>query len=509
MSNAVAIRFSQGTTYEVGADLFLHLQKLSLLFHSRRSVGDLMSRVTGDAGCVQNLVNSALIPLVESTVTLVTMFFIMWKMEPTLTLLSLSLAPLLVLSIRLFGKPMKARGKQRREIEVRIPSLVQQSLSAIPAVQAFSREELEHSRFRRFADDTIAAYISSSYAHMLFKLTVGLITTLGTAMIMYFGAVAVLQGRITVGTVLVFLAYLKSLYGPLNSMTYVASTLQTLTVSSDRVLEILDTPLDVQDAPHATDLKISGAVEFDNVSFGYDPDRPVLRGVSFAAVPGETVAVVGPTGAGKTTLMSLLVRFFDPWSGRIMIDGHDLRSIRLRSLRQQASIVLQEPFIFPTSVAENIAYGRPDATREEIEAAALAANADEFIRKLPLGYDTIVGERGSTLSGGQKQRLSTARAFLMDPPILILDEPTSALDARSEALLLEAVGRLMKGRTTFIIAHRLSTIRDVDRILMINDGRIAESGTHEELMELDQLYAGFYRIQFRRDSSIGSEAQNV
>lgn len=496
LSNAASVKFAQHITYDLGADLFLHLQKLSLLFHSRRSVGDLISIVTGDAYCVQTLVNGALIPILQSTITLIAMFAVMWRLEPRMTLLSLSIAPLLVVSIRIFGKPMKERGKERRGLEVQMTSLVQQSLSAMPAVQAFTREELEHARFRQYADQTVTAYVRTSFAQMWFKLFIGLVTAIGTAAIMYMGAMYALQGKVTVGTILVFLSYLSALYGPLNALTFVASTLQSTAVNADRVLEILDTAPDVQDLPDAEKAELRGHVRYEDVTFGYDSSRPMLKGISFEAKRGEVVAIVGPTGAGKTTMVNLLMRFFDPWSGRVTIDGQDIRRFYVRSLRQQVAVVLQEPFIFPLTIAQNIAYGRPEATYEEIVSAAVAANADDFIRRLPEGYDTIVGERGATLSGGEKQRLSIARAFLKDAPILILDEPTSALDARTESLMLNALSRLMKGRTTFIIAHRLSTIRNADRILVIDAGEIIEQGQHSDLMALNGLYKSLYQQQF-------------
>jgi ATP-binding cassette subfamily B protein len=313
----------------------------------------------------------------------------------------------------------------------------------------------------------------------------------------------------TVGDVLVFLAYLRSLYEPLNSLAYIASTLQGLAASSDRVFEILDTPQEVKDSPQAEDIQVFGAVSYRDVSFAYEPNKKTLESITLEARRGETIAIVGPTGAGKSTIVSLLVRFFDPQSGSVIVDGHDLRNVKIHSLRKQVAIVLQDPFIFPITVAENIAFGRPDATREQIVGAAKAANAHEFIERLQDGYDTLIGERGSTLSGGEKQRLSTARAFLMDAPILILDEPTSALDAQSESLLLDALERLMKGRTTFIIAHRLSTIRNADKIVVVQSGRIVERGRHDELLALGGHYATLYRMQFKghgREEARGSAA---
>jgi ATP-binding cassette subfamily B protein/subfamily B ATP-binding cassette protein MsbA len=491
-SAVASISFGQRMTFDLGADLFLHLQRLSLLFHTRRPVGDTIARVTGDPYCVQVLVTGVLLPLIQSLGTLAAMFLVMWSLEPTMTLLALAVTPFLVLNIWLFGKPMKARGRVRRDLEGRMMSVVQQALNAIPAVQAFTREEREHARFRRHADDTVAAYRKATAADMCFKLFVGLATSIGTAAVMWVGAYAALEGRISPGSVLIFLTYLAALYAPLNAITYSASTLQYAAANADRVLEILDLPLDVCDTADARDARLKGHVRYEDVTFGYEAGRAVLKNVSFDVRPGEVIAIVGPTGGGKTTLVNLLVRFFDPWSGRVTVDGHDLRDLKVKSLREQVAIVLQEPFIFPLSAAENIAYGRPEAKREQIEAAAAAASADNFIARLPDGFDSVVGERGATLSGGEKQRLSIARAFLKDAPILILDEPTSALDARTERKLLDVLERLMRDRTTFIIAHRLSTIRNADRILVVDQGEVVEQGTHAQLVERGGLYASLY-----------------
>jgi ATP-binding cassette subfamily B protein len=312
---------------------------------------------------------------------------------------------------------------------------------------------------------------------------------------MYVGARLALDGKLTPGSIIVFLSYLGSLYAPLDSMTHTTQTVMGVGAEVDRVMEILETPPDVQDRPDARDAEVGGPIRYEHVTFGYEPGHPAVRDVSFAVEPGEVLAMVGPTGAGKTTLVNLLIRFYDPWAGRITIGGSDLREFRHRSLRQQVALVLQDPFILPLTVAENIAYGCPEASREAIVAAAKAANAHDFISRLPDGYDAVIGERGSTLSGGEKQRLSIARAFLKDAPILILDEPTSALDARTEGLLLEALERLMEGRIAFVIAHRLSTIRAADQIVVIEDGELVERGSHDELLERDGLYAELYRQQ--------------
>jgi ATP-binding cassette, subfamily B, bacterial len=490
-----SLRLGQQMTYSLAADLFAHLQRLSLLFHTRRPVGDLISRVTGDSWCVNTLVTDAAVPAFQALVMLVTMFAVMWALQPTLTLLALGVTPLFIVVIKILGKPIKDRSREQRDLEGQMMSVVEQTLSAVPAVQAHTREEYETKRFTHYADRTVSAYIRATVAGLWFELFAGLVTTIGTAAVIYVGARLALDGKLTAGTIIVFLSYLNSLYEPLNSITYTAQTIQGAAAEADRVSEILETEPTIKDKPHAPQAKVRGTIRYENVTFGYEAGRAVLHDVSLRADPGDVVAIVGPTGAGKTTLMNLLVRFYDPWEGRITIDAVDLRDVQHRSLRKQVALVLQDPFIFPLSIADNIAYGRPDAPRSGIVAAAKAANAHDFIMRLPEGYDAVVGERGATLSGGEKQRLSIARAFLKDAPVLILDEPTSALDARTEGALLEALERLMEGRISFVIAHRLSTIRRATKILVIDEGRIIESGTHAELLEAGGLYSLLYRRQ--------------
>jgi ABC-type multidrug transport system fused ATPase/permease subunit len=490
-----AVRLGQRMVYDLGSDLFLHLQRLSLRFHAARSVGDLIDRVMRDSYCMHVLVLEALLPVMHSMGMLIAIFLIMWQLDPTLTLVSLGVTPFLVLSIRIFANPMRERSREHRDLEGLMTSMVQQTLSAIPIVQAFTREELEHARFRSTATKALTAYKRSIATDMWFKLLIGVITALGTAAVMWIGAQHALQGKMTVGTILIFLSYLAALYGPLNALSYTTSTIQAAAASADRVLEVLDDPRQIRDIPSARPLKLQGHILYEQVTVGFTPGQSVLKEVSFEAKPGQVIAIVGPTGAGKSTLISLLLRFLDPWTGRIVVDGHNLRQIRLRSLREQIGIVLQEAFILPMTVGENIAYGQPQASREDILVAARAANADEFIRSLPDGYDTVLGERGCTLSGGEKQRLSIARAFLKRAPIVILDEPTSALDAQMEALLVQTLQHLMEGRTTLIIAHRLSTIRSADQILVLEHGRLTEQGRHSDLISKEGPYARLYRHQ--------------
>lgn len=501
---SMAVTFGQRMVYELAAVLFGHLQRLSLQFHRRHELGDLVSRVTVDSYCINTLFCGGILPLIQGLITVIAMFLIMFRLDPSMSLLALSVVPFFILLIYLFGGPMKDRSKRHRDMEGHMTSLVEQTLGALPVIQAYNREKLEEERFRTTAEQAVAAYRRSIDVDMWFKGLIGVSTAIGTAGIMWLGAQAVLKGTTTVGTILVFLAYLYSLYEPLNALVYTAAMLHHAGASAERVLDLLTVTPDLQDRPDAKPLMIQGNIKFENVTFGYEPDRPVLNDISFEVEPGQVVALVGPSGAGKTTLINLIARFQDPWSGRIFVDGCDIRSVRLESLRQQIALVLQDPFIFPLSVGENVAFGKPRAAAEEIIAAARAARADEFVRRLPRGYDSVIGERGATLSGGEKQRLSIARALLKNAPILILDEPTAALDAQTEESLFKALDRLFKGRTTFLIAHRLATIRRADRVLVLDQGRIVETGTREELLRRDGLFARLHRFQFLPMEAIGA-----
>jgi ATP-binding cassette, subfamily B, bacterial len=490
-----SLRVGQGMTFQLAADLFAHLQRLSLMFHNRQPLGDMIARVTGDSYCVSTFVTDALVPAIQAVAMLVAMFAVMWTLEPTLALIALGVVPFLAIVIRYMAEPMKQRSREQRDLEANMISVVEQTLSAVPAVQAFTRERIEQKRFRHYADLTLIAYLRATLAGIWFEVAAGIITVIGTAGVLYLGADLALQGKLTPGSIIVFLSYLSSLYDPLDSLTATAQTIQHASAEADRCLEILDTEPAIQDRPGATEARITGPISYEHVTFGYEPQRPAIKDVSLRAEPGEVLAIVGETGAGKTTLVNLLVRFYDPWSGRITVGGEDIRDFRHESLRGQIALVLQDPFIFPLTIRENVAYGRPDASMPEIVAAARAANAHEFISRLPEGYDTEIGEHGATLSGGEKQRLSIARAFLKDAPVLVLDEPTSALDARTESLLLDALERLMHGRITFVIAHRLSTIRNADQIVVLHRGEVVERGGHEELLAADGRYADLYRRQ--------------
>jgi len=490
------IGFGQRMVYDLATDLFSHLQRLSLRFHSRQSVGDSIRRVTTDCGCVSVIVKDAVLPFVAALIAFVAMFYVMWRMEPRLTLVAVAVAPWLVVVLRRYMTPMLERSYEQQEAEARIYDVVERTLSAVPVVHAFGHEPACDRAFARATDAVVDATVASTVVGLKFKVLTGLGTACGTAAIVWVGAHSVLDGRLTVGGILVFLAYLTALYGPLEALMYAPSTTQGAAGSARRVLEILDTRREVEDRPGARRIeRLSGHIRIEHVTFGYEPGRPILHDVSLDVRPGETVAIIGRTGAGKSTLVGLVPRFHDPWTGRVTVDGVDLRDIELKSLRSQVAVVLQEPFLLPMSIARNIAYGRPQATMAEVEAAACAANAHDFITRLPQGYDTVLAERGATLSGGERQRLSVARAILKDAPILILDEPTSAIDSLTEALLLEALERLMKGRATIIIAHRMSTIARADRIVSLEKGTIVESGTHAELLRHGGVYARYQAMQ--------------
>ena len=489
------IKVGQAMVYNLAGDIFDHAEHQSLRFHSRNSVGDLLARITGDSWCVHTVVDALLFTPLHAAIVTVMMIVLLARMDPWLTLLAVVAAPFTTGLSVLVSRPLEAIAHARRQAEAGMESHVQQTLAGIPVVQAFGQEGRQHRYFMEFVTAAVRARRRAVVAENATSLASGMVSAIVMAVVLLVAARHVLDHQLTLGGLLVFIAYLGSLQEQVRAFSGLVPALRSATASARRVLEVLDAEPEVADAPGAKALApVRGQVRLEGVTFGYEPGRPVLQDVNVVAEAGETVAIVGPTGAGKSTLVSLVPRFYDPWSGTVRIDGTDLRSATLQSVRSQVAIVLQEAFLFPMSVADNIAYGRPGADRADIEAAATAANAHEFIRALPEGYDTVLGERGATLSGGERQRISIARALLRDAPVLILDEPTSALDAHTEHLILEALDRLMAGRTTLLIAHRLSTIRGADRIVVVSDGRVIETGTHAELIDAGGLYAHFQSL---------------
>jgi ATP-binding cassette subfamily B protein/subfamily B ATP-binding cassette protein MsbA len=485
-------------SYGLGADVFDHLQRLSLLFHGRQPTGDLVQRVTSDCTCVRELVADVALPLVTSVASLVAMLVLLWRLDSIVAAAAMLVAPCMGIVIMIRGREMAHRTFEQATLEGRVMGMAEGTLAALPVVQAFGREPQEDARFQALTEDAGRAYLRKIVAQLKFNVSTTTITACGTAGAMALCGIHARQGTLTVGGLLVVLSYVASLYAPIESLAWLSSGFASSGGRARRVLEVLDQNRELNDRPNARPLPhrrgASGHVQVEHVTFGYDAGSPVLRDVTLEARPGEVVAFVGPSGAGKSTLASLLMRFFDPQEGRILLDGIDLRDLQLASLRSQVAIVLQDPLLLPLTVAENIAYGKPTASRQLVVEAARAAQADRFISALPQGYDTLVGERGATLSGGERQRIAIARALLKDAPVLILDEPGSALDTETESQMMKALERLIEGRTTFVIAHRISMIRRATRIAVLEHGVIQQIGSHAELIAMGGKYEAFYTI---------------
>jgi ABC-type multidrug transport system fused ATPase/permease subunit len=427
------------------------------------------------------------------------MFWITFKINSQLALLSLVVIPFLYYSVGYYMTHIQDRLRKVRAMEGQSLSIVHEAVSMMRVIVAFGREKFEHQRFRKQGEEAVRERVKVTIRQTGFSLFVNTTTATGTALVLGFGVYQILQGRMTGGDLLVVLTYVGSIYSPLEAISTTIGSLQNRFVSLEIAFKLLDTEPEIKDAPDAVAIEDSrGHVVFENVDFSYRGREETLHGVSFEALPGQVVGIVGPTGAGKSTLVSLIPRFCDPQGGRVLLDETDIRKIKLASLRQQISIVLQDPLLFSGTIEDNIRYGRLDADETEIVEAARAANAHDFIMRLPKKYKTPLGERGARLSGGERQRVSVARAFLKDAPILILDEPTSSIDSKTEAVILDALDRLMKGRTTFMIAHRLSTIRNPDLILVMDQGRIVQRGAHDELVAEEGLYRQLWQMQMRQ-----------
>ena len=502
VGNYFNVKIEQNMVLDFRSDLFQHAQRLSLAFHDQKRSGMLIYAVNFQGDAAARLVMTVP-PLAQSVITLVGMFWIVYHLDPTLALLSLTVIPFLYYSVHYYVKHIQARLQKVMEMEGESLSIVHEAISMLRVIVAFGREDHEHRRFRDQGRRAVGERVKVTVRQTMFTLAVNAITAAGTALVLGFGAYHAMQGKLSPGQLLVVMGYIAAVYRPLETISTTAGSLQDVFIQLKLAFDLADLQPEIRDKPGAAALgRCRGHVRFENVDFSYSGRTDTLTDITFDAEPGEVVAIVGPTGAGKSTMASLIPRFYAPKAGRILLDGKELGDVTLKSLRQQVSIVLQEPLLFSGTIAENIRYGRLEATQEEIVEAAKAANAHDFIERLPDKYDTVVGERGAQLSGGERQRIAVARAFLKDAPVLILDEPTSSIDSRTEAVILDALDRLMVGRTTFMIAHRLSTVRKADQILVVDRGRIVERGTHEELLAAGGLYTQLHNMQAgRRDEA--------
>jgi ATP-binding cassette subfamily B protein len=491
----VTTKLDQRMVLDLRSDLFEHVQRLSLTFHDSTLTGQLMQRINLQANSLGTIL-TAFVPLIQSALTLIGMFVIAFLIDWQVALVSLVAVPFIYYALGLYGTRIVPYVQKVMGLEMRSMSIVHEAMGMLRVIVSFGRESYEHRRFRSQAETAVDARVKLTVRQTIFGLAVTAATAAGTGLVLGFGAWHVIQGKITIGELTVLMSYIASVYQPLEAISNTMGTLHQQFVYFNNSLRLLDTAPEVTEAPEPLRIgRSKGRVTFENLSFAYKGRDDTLKNISFDANPGQRVAIVGPTGAGKTTLITLLTRFYDPKEGRILIDGADIRQLTLKSLRNQIGVVLQEPLLFSGSIAMNIQYGKLGASMDDIVAAAKAANAHDFIMEFPDGYDTPVGERGAQLSGGERQRISIARAFIKDAPILIMDEPTSSIDSRTERVILDALEQLMVGRTSFLIAHRLATIRGADLILVLDHGEVIEQGTHDELLARDGLYRQLFDAQ--------------
>ncbi len=496
LQNYLTTSVGQRIMHDLRRTVYHHIQRLSLAEHDEKQTGDLISRVTTDIDSIQDFVTTALLGIVTNVLTLLGIVSIMLFASWRFTLVSLAVAPVLFGIVYFFTRRIKTAAREVRKKESALISTVQEVFSSIRVVKAFAREDYEEQRFARQSLDNVEAALEARGMKMMLSPVVDVVVASGTCLMLAYGARMVMANELTVGDLMVFLAYLRMMYKPMRELSKMTDTASKAGVGFERVREILETESAVRDTPRARAARdFKGKIEFDQVSFGYTPNQVVLKDLTFQIEPGQVAAFVGKTGGGKTTIINLIARFYDPISGTVRIDGADIRTFTLKSLRDQISFVLQDTLLFHAPVWQNIAYGRPQASRADIVRAAELARADEFITKMPDGYDTMVGERGVTLSGGQRQRIAIARAVIRNAPILILDEPTIGLDAESEGAVMEALQGLMKGRTSIIIAHHLGTILKADTIFVMKNHALVEQGTHDGLLAGGGVYADLYQIQ--------------
>ena len=497
LANYYTTSVGQWVANDLRLRTYHHLQQLSLNYYNTHEMGTLLSTITADVQTIQNFASSSTLGMLVDMFTIVAMLIIMFWLNWDFTLIAVGVTPFLLLMVSRFKKAVKKATREVRKQQSNIVAVVQQGLESMRVVKAFGRQDLEQEELSEVSKATVEAALKARKVKALLSPIVAITVSLCTAVVLWRSSSLILKGTMTAGTLTVFLSYLTKFFKPVQDLATMTNSIAQTAVAVERVRAILEANDVIEDRLDAREpAPLKGEIRFENVAFAYSKDAPVLTDVNFKIQAGQMVGVVGPTGGGKSTIVSLIPRFYDPSAGKVSVDGVDIRDYRINGLRNQIAYVLQETVLFRGTVAENIAYGRGSATRDEIVQAAKLANADEFIAKMPHGYDTMVGDRGDTLSGGQRQRIGIARALIRNNPILILDEPTAALDTESEQLVIEALGRLMKGRTVITIAHRLSTIRNSDKILVLKGGVVAEEGTHDELIAKGGVYAELYHIQF-------------
>jgi subfamily B ATP-binding cassette protein MsbA len=486
----------QRFVFDLRCRLFAHMQRLSLRFHDTQRRGDLITRLTSDIQAIQDLISNGLIILGSNAFLLIGMLALMFWLNWQFAFVALAVAPLLFWTVFRYTHRIKVAAREARVSTGLLASLAQETLASIRIVQGLAQEEQQNDRFQTQSETNLRSYLEGVRYQARVAPLVDFFAAVGLALVMWFGATHVMQGHLTTGDMVVFFAYVTNLYSPMKALARLSYVTSKASVAAERIADVLRVRSEVTDRQGAREVsQLKGEIEFRDVSFEYQSGQPVLSRINLHIAPGEKVAIVGATGAGKSTLISLIPRLYDPSSGAVSIDGQDIRNYSVQSLRAQISLVLQDSLLFSGTIRENIAFGRPDASDEELVAAAVVANATEFIDMLPDGYETLVAEGGTTLSGGQKQRIAIARAILRGSPILILDEPTSGLDAASERTVIDALERAARGRTTLLIAHRLTTVRLADRIIVLDKGRIVEEGPHQELLSLRGKYAHLYSLQ--------------